>query len=273
MMNENYDKQFDLKRIYHSRPYYLGINSLQSFIASKRLNCELDIPYGVTDGQKVDVFPAAEKNSPVFIFIHGGYFKALDKKHYRFIASNLTKKEYTTVLVNYDLAPQVTVAEIVKQVIDAFCWIVDNVAQWNGDISKTTLCGHSVGAFLAAKILEQEAFNQSEVAIEKTLLLSGLYDLEPMKRSYLNKDLYLTREDVTALSPIYFQLQQNSRVLICVGEDETNEFVRQSSLYADKLTTDKYDNQLLVLPQTNHYRMMRYLAGSNNAIIEFLDGD
>ncbi|WP_299007156.1 alpha/beta hydrolase [uncultured Shewanella sp.] len=272
-MKQNYDEQFDLKKIYRSRPYYLAINRLQSYITCKHLQCDLDVPYGNTRGQKLDIFAAPSANAPVFVFIHGGYFKALDKKDYRFIAANLVKKGYTTVLLNYDLAPKVTILEIIQQVFKAFSWILTNISQWNGNINQITLCGHSVGAFLACKILEQDRFNHHSFSIEKTLLLSGLYDLGPMKYSYLNTDLQISNEDVKTLSPIYAHLILSSRILICVGKDETAEFIRQSSCYSKQLADDGKENHLLILPQTNHYRMMRYLAGSNNAIINFLSSD
>ncbi len=246
------------------------VNAFQSLLARSFLKCELDVSYGYTYGQRVDIFPASESASPVFVFIHGGYFRALDKRHYRYI-SRLTKRAgYTCVLVNYDLAPRVRVSEIVEQTLRAFAWVRGNINQFNGDPDDLILCGHSVGAFLVAKILEHDWPAEDGKAITRAALLSGLYDLGPMKASYLNEDLQLTDTDVSALSPIKCSLLQTPEILIAVGETETAEFLRQSRSYAEKLEHDGVAHELIVLPRANHYSMSRTLATSGNVVADWV---
>lgn len=266
----NLDDQFDLRKRHPSGKVYMLRNFLESMVAARRLRCSLDVSYGDSPGQQVDVFPAKNASSPVFVFIHGGYFRALDKSQYRFIAPRLRKAGYATVLVNYDLVPRVSVTEIVRQNLAAFSWICRHAGDWGGDPSRMVICGHSVGAFLAAKILEQE-WNASEhpaCRIEKALLLSGLYDLEPMKRSYLDRDLRLTRGEVETLSPMACVLRQTPEILIAVGENETQEFVRQSVDYAAKLEHDGVENTLAIMPGHHHYSMARTLAQKRNVVID-----
>ena len=263
------DDQFNLRKRHPSGKYYLLLNTIQSMLAAWRLRCSLDVSYGDSPGQRVDVFPAASPSSPVFAFIHGGYFRALDKSQYRYIAPRLRKAGYATVLINYDLAPQVSVTEIVRQVLGAMTWICCHIERWDGDPSRLVICGHSVGAFLAAKILESEWIGEHAACrIEKAILLSGLYDLGPMKRSYLDRDLRLTGSEVETLSPMSRSLRQTPEILIAVGEGETEEFVRQSVEYAAKLRHDGVENDLVVMPGLHHYSMARTLAQSVNVVID-----
>ena len=246
------------------------LNTIESMFAPRRLRCSLDVSYGDTPGQRVDIFPAKTPSSPVFVFIHGGYFRALDKSQYRYIAPRLHKAGYATVLINYDLAPKVSVAAIVGQVLDAFSWICNHVESWGGDPSRQVICGHSVGAFLAAKLLERErtVVEHQDCQIKKAILLSGLYDLGPMKRSYLDRDLRLTSSEVKTLSPMACFLRQAPEILIAVGEDETGEFVRQSVEYAVKLRSDGIESELIIMPGLHHYSMARTLAQRENAVID-----
>ena len=266
-MNSDLDKQFDLQSKYPSGRVIKSLNLFQSVIARRTMNCTINIPYGKTDGQKLDIFPAKNSNSPVFVFIHGGYFRALDKSQYSFIAPRMHRLGFTTVNINYDLAQKVEVSEIVRQCRDSFRWICDNVRDRNGDPTRIVLCGHSVGAFLVAKILEdQEACR----VVDKALLLSGLYDLDPMRRSYLNQDLNLSVQDCEQLSPIHFSLQKESNVLIAVGAQETDQFIEQSQKYCSKLQNDGSSPELMVLQGINHYTMARLLVGRKNPIINWI---
>ncbi len=269
-MNGQYDSQFNLRRRHRLSPLYLALNSVQSAIARVRLPCHLDVQYGDSDGQKLDVFPSDVAGAPLFIFIHGGYFRALDKRQYHFMAPAMARSGFTTVLVNYDLAPRVSVAEIVDQVSRAFAWIAQEAHLWNGDAARVILCGHSVGAFLAAKILQQEPPGRNACVVEKAILLSGLFDLGPMRQSYLNRDLQLSESDVATLSPINNVLRQEPEILIAVGKEETDEFIAQSTRYAQKLGDDGISHKLVVAPGINHYTMARLLARQHNPVSDWL---
>ena len=111
----NYDHQFNLRKRHPLGRLHLLINELQSYTTRRTLRKSLDVTYGITSGEKIDIFPAANANAPVFVFIHGGYFKALDKRQYSYIATPFVKSGCTVVLVNYDLAPRVSVEKIIDQ--------------------------------------------------------------------------------------------------------------------------------------------------------------
>lgn len=264
---KNYDEQFNLRKRHPLGRLHLLHNALQSCLARKRLTHTLDVSYGDSAGQRIDLFPAAQPNAPVFVFIHGGYFRALDKRQYNYMALPLVKAGCAVALVNYDLAPRVKVAEIVEQNIKAFRWLYQNVDQWNGNASNMVLCGHSVGAFLAAKILEHDWPEDMRRAISGAVLLSGLYDLTTMRQSYLNKELCLTVDDISNLSPIFGRLKQCPQTIIAVGDDETDEFIGQSERYADKLVDAGHPCEYWLLKNKNHYTVSRLLADTDNELM------
>ena len=239
-------------------------NEFQSCVTRHSLKCSLDISYGDSSGQKLDIFPASYSNAPVLIFIHGGYFKALDKRQYSYIAKPFVDAGCTVALINYNLAPQVSVTEIVEQNIKAFQWIDENIHRWNGNVRDIVLCGHSVGAFLVAKILEHNWDNKIRESISGTALLSGLFDLGPMQKSYLNESLNLSNDDITQLSPIHQQAKDFPKTLIAVGDDETDEFIKQSKDYSDKLQAHEF----MLLKNKNHYTVSRLLGRRENLLMD-----
>lgn len=264
----NYDKQFNLRKRHPIAKLHMVTNALQSKISRARLNNYQNISYGESAGEKLDIFPAASDNAPVFIFIHGGYFRALDKKQYSYLATPLTKVGYTVVVINYDLAPTVSVSEICTQNLKAFLWVHQNIDRWHGNPNDITLCGHSVGAFLVAKILEHSWNSETRLAIKKALLLSGLYDLAPMQQSYLNCDLKLTDNDVFRLSPINVKDTNFPNTIIAVGDNESDEFISQSTQYFYKLNAQGTDCELMLLKGKNHYTVSRMLASTNNILMK-----
>lgn len=267
LMN-NHDEQFNLRKRHPLGRIHLLANVLQSYVARSTLRKSLDNSYGNSVGERIDIFPAAHPHAPVFVFIHGGYFKALDKKQYSYIARPFVNAGCTVALINYDLAPAVSVKKIVDQNIKAFLWIHENITRFNGNPDNIILCGHSVGAFLVAKILEFDWEQEMRQSISGVALLSGLYDLTKMKQSYLNTSLKLTDEDVVNLSPIYGDISNFPHGIIAVGEDETEEFIKQSLLYSKKLQSANKSHEYLCLKKKNHYTVSRLLSSRDSHLVK-----
>lgn len=266
----SYDVQFNLRRRHPLGRLHLLKNELQSVYVRWTLKHSLDVAYGQSPGEKIDLFPSSNPGAPVFVFIHGGYFRALDKRQYRYLARPWVRAGCTVALVNYDLAPTVTVGEIVEQNLKAFAWIRENVGRWNGDPENILLCGHSVGAFLVAKILESEVAQGRGASISGAALLSGLYDLTKMKLSYLNESLRLTDDDVANLSPAFGKTDAFPPCLVAVGDDETDEFIAQSEAYFEKLQRSGGSHDHMLLENKNHYSVSRMLSHWKNPLMEKL---
>lgn len=207
----------------------------------------LDVAVGPSAIEKVDVFPvlaergqsaprpadpgsssgAGRQGVPVMVFIHGGYWLLLDKALFSFVARGLAAHGIATVVIGYAKVPQVRIEEIVRQCRQAVCWAVDNATAFGGDPDRVGVCGFSAGGHLAAMV-GAEGWQPGRPLIAG-YALSGLHDLEPIRRSYLQKDLQLTDEDVARFSPMKLAPPDSGHWLAMVGGDEGPEYLRQSS--------------------------------------------
>lgn len=267
-----YDEQFNLRKRHPMGRVFMLLNEVKSLQARLTLKKSLNVSYGESDGQRVDIFPACREGAPVFVFIHGGYFRALDKRQYSYLARPLVKSGCTVVLVNYDLAPTVRVKEIVDQNLRAFSWIRRHIDRWNGDPDNLVISGHSVGAFLVAKILECQWDDEARKAIRGAIMLSGLYDLLPVRQSYLNRTLQLSEEDARMLSPMFGKTRVCPPTMVAVGEGETQEFIDQSQRYSDKLNAEGHAHRFVLLRRKNHYTVARLLSGRRNGLMREILG-
>ena len=173
---------------------WLAAHAELSETARRTLPCHLDIPYGETPLQKLDIFPAARAPAPVQVYFHGGYWRALDKSTYRFMALSMAPAGIATVLVNYDLCPAVTLDDIVGQTIAAVAWVYRHGADHGCDPRRLYVSGNSAGAHLAAMALAQDWRAQGLPAdlIKGACCITGIYDLAPVLRIDANAEIRLT---------------------------------------------------------------------------------
>jgi len=197
-------------------------------------DCELDIAYGNGAGETLDVFvPAPRAGAPVFVFIHGGYWRALDKSDQSFIAPAFVQAGAMVVVPNYALCPAVTIEHIVLQMVRALAWVRRNAARWGGDPERIVVAGHSAGGQLAAMLLECDwprvARDLPPRLVRHALAISGVFDLEPLRRApFLAGDLRLTRASAARLSPVRLPAPADATLYAVVGGEESDEFLRQN---------------------------------------------
>ncbi len=197
--------------------------------------CTLDISYGRTAGQRLDVFPAAKRDAPVVVFIHGGYWRSMDKKEHAFLAPTWTEAGACVVVPNYDICPNVPLTEIVMQTVRAVAWTWRHIASHGGDPGRISVAGHSAGGHLAAMML---ACRWKELGADlpadltrRALSISGLFDLEPVRKTpFVQGDLRLTPGQVRLASPALWKAPQNRVLYTVVGGDESPEFLRHNRL-------------------------------------------
>jgi arylformamidase len=204
------------------------------------LPCVLGIPYGPTEPERLDVFPAGP-GAPVFVFVHGGYWRALDAADSGFMAPAFVAAGICVVVVNYALAPQAGLDEIVRQCRAALAWVHAHVAGHGGDPARIHVGGSSAGGHLAAMLAAggdwPASFGLPPRPVAGATLLSGLFELEPVRLCHPNDWLGLdaaagARNSPARLPPPPAGLP----VVLSVADTETAEFKRQTldqaALYA-----------------------------------------
>jgi arylformamidase len=224
----------------------------------------LDVPYGDAPSEKLDVFPAARPGSPVLFFIHGGYWRSLDKSDHSFVAPSFVADGATVVVPNYALCPSVTVEHIALQMVKALAWTWRHAATYGGDPSRIAVAGHSAGAHLAAMLLscrwKQVGDDLPVAPFSGALAISGLYDLEPVRLTpFLQDDLRLTPSQVTRASPAFFPRPKAGKLYTVVGADESDEFLRHNQLIRDQWGPTAVP-VCETIPRTNHYSVLESMA-------------
>lgn len=226
--------------------------------------CTLDLSYGPATGQKLGVFPAATAKAPVLVFIHGGYWRSLDKADHFFLAPVFTEAGACVVVPNDDLCPMVTLPEIVLQMVAALDWVFRNIAKHGGDPRHVTFVGYSAGGYLAAMLLnciwKAHAPDLPANLVKNALSISGLYDLDSVRRTpSLQHPLKLTPMQVRKASPAWMPLPARGTLFSVAGSEESAEFLRQNLLiqqaWGNKVVPVCED-----LPRLNHFSVLEAIV-------------
>ena len=208
--------------------------SRASALAREQSSMRLDVAYGDGPNETLDIFPTPHAEAPVLVFIHGGYWRALDKRDASFIAPSFVQAGALVVVPNYALCPAVSIEHITLQLVRALAWVHHNAALYGGNPRRIVVAGHSAGGQLAAMMLSchwhSVARELPAQLVHGALAISGVFDLEPLRGApFLKDDLRLTPAAVNRLSPA--RLPRPKGVLYAaVGADESEEFLRQNEL-------------------------------------------
>jgi arylformamidase len=225
------DAQYDVERSVPDFMVYARHYTDQSRLARHRLRCVLDVPFGPTRDETLDIFPAANPGAPVFVFIHGGYWRMLSSKEFSCVALGLHELGITTVVVNYALTPKVRIDEITRQARAAVAWVLRRIDRHGGDPGKVVVGGHSAGAHLTAMCLQtawDEDYGLARDPLVGAVLVSGLYDLEPLRYSGMQPQIQLDDGVIRRNSPLFSVRACRTPALVTWGDDEPDEFRRQS---------------------------------------------
>jgi len=230
----------------------------------------LDLPYAEGHGAALDVFPPApgaavpEGGAPVLLFIHGGYWRSLDKAQHSFIAPALNAAGALVVVPNYALCPAVSIEHITLQMTQALAWTWRHAARFGGNPARIAVAGHSAGGHLAAMLLscrwKQVDEELPAAPLAGALSISGLYDLEPLRHvPSVQADLRLTPASVARLSPAFFPRPKAGRLYTLVGLDESDAFLRQNALIRDVWGPTAVP-VCETVPGRNHFTVLEDLA-------------
>ncbi|MDQ6619920.1 MAG: alpha/beta hydrolase [Pseudomonadota bacterium] len=196
---------------------------------------ELDIRYGPGLNETLDIFLPRGRSRGTLVFIHGGYWRSLDKREHAFVAPAFAAHDIAVASLNYDLCPHIAIADIVDECRRALSWIVREGAAHGLNTGSIVVSGHSAGGHLAAMLhaTRWDALGLAHNPIAGGVSVSGVHDLEPLVQASMNSDLRLTREEARRVSPVHLEPTASGVFVIAVGANETSEFVRQSDLLWD----------------------------------------
>jgi len=196
---------------------------------------KLDLRYGPGPLETIDLFLPDGYARGTFVFIHGGYWRALDKTDFHFVAGPLLAKGIAVAVANYDLCPAVSIARIVDECRRMMVWVAREGPKHGSSVDNVVVGGHSAGGHLAAMMFatDWDALGLARDPLVGGLTLSGVHDLKPLVLSSMNADLRLTNAEAARVSPVNHASLVPAPLLVAVGGAETSEFLRQSQLIWD----------------------------------------
>jgi len=223
------------------------------------LLAHLDVPYGSHSRQRIDLFPAREARGTL-VFIHGGYWRSLDKSMHSWLAAPYVAAGLSVAMPNYRLAPEVRIDDIVDDAIASVNWLAANGASYGVPFDRVVVSGHSAGGHLTAALFaaprERLAFDPARIV--GGVPISGVFDFEPLLLFAFNADFRLDREAVRRLTLFDKRPTVRAPLVVAAGAGESSEFQRQSRDFASAWAPQA--RPAMLLPGLNHFTVVGTFA-------------
>ncbi|WP_085909583.1 alpha/beta hydrolase [Kiloniella majae] len=199
---------------------------------SKAVSGMLDLSYGAGERAKLDLYLTENRGAPLHVFIHGGYWQAMDKSQSSFLAKAFLDAGVNVAMLGYDLCPTVTLRELTEEIRQAFVWLWQHAGKHGYDPRKIQISGHSAGGHLVGMLLATDWSSYGLPAdvnpIHSAIAISGLFDLTQLVPTSINNKLGLDMDEAKSLSPLFVEPQNICPFLLVVGGDESSGFHQQS---------------------------------------------
>jgi len=222
----------------------------------------LDMAYGPRQRNKIDYFSAGQ-DTPVLVFIHGGFWQMRSKNDFAFLAESFLSSGISVAMVGYRLGPDATMDEIVADAHAAIRYLAAELPKLGGDPRRVVVSGWSSGGHLATMVLD-------EPSLRAGLSISGIFELEPLLKSYVNDKLHMDAAMAQRNSPI-LQLPKSSKQLdLFAGSAELPEMRRQTADYASARRAAGLPVQYAEIPGANHYTILHNMMNNDGEIHQAL---
>lgn len=217
----------------------------------------LDIAYGDGPDETMDIFLPASPGAAmkVHVFIHGGYWYQFGKDEWSFIAEALTAAGAIVIVPRYSLCPAVKISDITHQMQAMLCWVWHNIAAHGGDPGQIFVSGHSAGAHLALELHcpDWQAGRYLPADLLKGMtLISGLYDLRPIRSSYVQAHVRLSAAEAEACSPLLRIRPSATPLIVALAQEDPPGFHSQAASLVARWTACGNDLIMVAANGQNH---------------------
>lgn len=229
---------------YDVTAHYVGLESFRAQHNARRdaanasarahASARLDLPYGAHPREQLDLFLAAQAKAPLLVYIHGGYWRARDRRDFSFLAPPFVARGISVACLSYPLCPEVRLRRIVESCRQAIGFLAAHAARFGFDPERIHVAGHSAGGHLAAMMMATDWRPAGLAAdlLKTGVAISGVYDLMPLALTKINADIHLDESEIADLSPIRLTPRHSGTLIVTSGGKETDEFTRQTGEFA-----------------------------------------
>ena len=249
--------------------------SAKSAETRETLTNHRNLAYGDSDRQVVDIFPAAAPNAPVNVYIHGGYWRAVSKDDVSALAEHFYAKGVTTVLLEYDLCPNVTLTDIVRQTRRGLAWTYSNIAEYGGDPNRFYISGSSAGGHLVAMMLAQDWEKEEGIPndfIKGAVAITGVLDTDPVLHVTPNDQIRLTDELARENNPMLNPPKSRSPLVIVVGGNEPDGWRQMSKDYYELCKSHGVPCEYHEIPGTHHFSVTEAIGEAGSLMQKLVFG-
>ncbi len=223
----------------------------------------LDLAYGATPREQLDVFLSAQPKAPTLAFIHGGYWQMNDKENFAFVAEGLLPLGINLAVIEYTLAPAARLDRIVSEVRRSVRWLAEHLGEYGADPNRLYVAGHSAGGHLTAMTMPL-------AEVRGGIAISGIYDLEPIRLNYLNEKLALDVAEAERNSPVQHLPATAGELVVAYGTRELPELCRQSMEYARAWIERGLPGRLLPIDRADHFTILNALSRPEGVLTQAL---
>ena len=253
------EREYNNRALVPEHPGYFARWEKDSGYVRDTLLSHVDLPYGEHARQRIDLFPAREPRGTL-VFIHGGYWRSLDKSMFSWLAAPYVAAGLSVAMPNYRFAPEVRIEAIVDDVIAAANWLAAEGASHGAPFERVVVSGHSAGGHLTAALFAAPrarlAFDPARIA--GGVSLSGVFDFEPLLLFAFNADFKLDREGARRISLMDKKATVKAPLVVAAGAAESSEFQRQSREFAAAWSPQA--RPAMLLPGLNHFSIVDSFA-------------